>query len=481
MGTQKLRCGRCGVRFYVDAAAEGHATCPSCQTRLTLPRKPGPPEATDPLIGQSLGRYEVIELIGSGAMGAVYKARQVSVDRLVAIKVLPKSFSTDPGFVARFHREGRAAAALSHPNVIQVFDTAEDRGRHYLVMELVKGESLAALVRREGRLPAERAAPLMGQVASALGAAHEAGILHRDIKPSNILVTPAGVAKLADFGLAKRPGVDDTVTVSGDILGTPLYMPPEEATGKPFDGRSDLYSLGATFFHTLAGRPPFEGRLPAEILRKHVTTPAPPLGEVAPDVPAALCHIIDRLLSKSPEERFQSARDLQEALDKMNKPAPEPSLPKIAAAPAPRHAPHAHEVRHRPRKRQSSRPVVVGAVAGVAAIALVVVLALALRGKPGEPQPPPPEATAPTQAPTATAPATSASPEPAKLDPMDEEAAALFKSAQSAAERGVWLSVESYLNRLKKDYAHTSVYTAHRAEIDALRAKVDAQLRPPAK
>jgi len=244
----------------------------------------GPANSSDPLIGQTLGQFEIVELIGRGGMGAVYKARQPSLDRWVAIKVLSPALSDDAAFVARFTREARAAAAVSHLNIIEVMDVAAAGGHHYIAMGYVDGESLGALIQREGRLPQDRALVIMKQTLAGLAAAHRVGIIHRDIKPSNILLDRSGEVRVSDFGLAKRLAADATTSTDEQALGTAAYVSPEMATGREVDARTDLYSLGATFFHVLAGRPPFEGESFSDLIVKQVREPAPPLAEVAPDV-----------------------------------------------------------------------------------------------------------------------------------------------------------------------------------------------------
>jgi serine/threonine-protein kinase len=276
------------------------------------------PADHDPLIGESLGEFEIVALLGRGGMGAVYRARQASLDRLVAVKVLPQHVAEDVSFLERFRREARAAAAISHSNIVQVFSVGQDKGYQFIAMELVDGESLSAVLNREGRVAPDLALAYLKQVASALAKAHAAGIVHRDIKPANLLLTSDGLVKVADFGLAKRPGTDVSVTATGAALGTPLYMPPEAAEAKPCDARSDLYSLGATFYHLLAGRPPFEGATAAELILKHYQAEVQPLDEAAPDAPPALCSVIRRLLRKDPAERFQTAAELLDALDRVS-------------------------------------------------------------------------------------------------------------------------------------------------------------------
>jgi len=298
-----------------------------------------PPDNLDPLLGQSLGDFEIVALLGRGGMGAVYKARQASLDRLVAIKVLPQEYAADASFLERFSREARAAAALNHPNIVQVIVVGQDKGHHFIAMELVDGESLSQVLKRVGRLAPDLALAYLKQVASALAKAHAAGIVHRDIKPANLLLTSDGLVKVADFGLAKRAGLDVSVTATGASLGTPLYMPPEIAEAKPSDARSDLYSLGATFYHLLAGRPPFEGATAAELILKHYRAEVQPLGEAAPDAPAALCSIVRRLLRKDPAERFQTAAELLDALDRIKVGGASPRRRVVGGASVPRVSP----------------------------------------------------------------------------------------------------------------------------------------------
>ncbi|NQT88427.1 protein kinase, partial [bacterium] len=294
------------IRDSVMARIRGETTGIA---RADTDSMPAPPK--------KIGGYKVLGIIGRGGMGTVLKARQVSMDRLVALKVLPPRLAKDEAFVRRFVREARAAATLRHPHIVQGHDAGLADGTYYFAMEYVDGEGLDALIAREGPLPPKRALEIMRQVVSALWAAHEAGIVHRDIKPSNLMLDSKGEVRVTDFGLAKRtdaPADVATELAQGDAapgesqaLGTPAYVAPEVAEGKPADPRSDLYSLGATFFHLLAGRPPFEGKDLADILQKQINEPPPPLASVAPRVDPRLCAVIDRLLCKDPADRFPSA------------------------------------------------------------------------------------------------------------------------------------------------------------------------------
>ncbi len=319
MGDSLVRCPKCGLLVERLCAAGAEPICPKCQTSqgaLASSQAETETAERESLAGQSLGDFEIIELLGRGGMGEVYRARQTSLGRLVAVKVLPEHHAKDREFVARFGREARAAAAINHPNIAQIIVVGQDKGRHYFAMELVDGESLASVLRREGRLPPGRALDYLRQVAAALAKAHAAGIIHRDIKPANLLLTRDGLVKVADFGLAIRPGVDVRITCVDSTPGTPLYMPPEVIQGGEADARADLYSLGAAFYHLLAGRPPFEGTNAAAIHCKHLHAQPQPLQELVPDVPPPIARVIHTLLSKAPAARYPSAEALLEALSK---------------------------------------------------------------------------------------------------------------------------------------------------------------------
>ena len=478
MAKHPARCPKCGGRLEYESAVDERIVCPACRALLSVPGKVKASDKVDPLLGQTLGEFEILELIGRGGMGAVYKARQATLDRLVALKILPQSLCRDESFVERFSREARDAAAVNHPNIIQVHAVGNDKGFHYIAMELVEGESLADVLKREGKLAPDRALELFKQVASAVAKAHAAGIVHRDIKPANILLTPDGHAKVADFGLAKRIGTDVSVTHTGAMMGTPLYYPPEAARGERYDTRSDLYSLGATFYHLLAGRPPFEGDSAMALAIKHANDPVPPLKPLAPDAPAALCGVIHRLLQKKPENRFQSADDLFAALNRI--PAGGASPPGVAAD-ATRTMPDAQRPRpsleeRRAAKAQSRKKLLILGGAAAGATALVVGLLLILR-----PSPTPQSVTHPTPKTDNRQPTTHSPIPPAPTtEPSREEANAetVFHNAQVMAAREEWEQVKLYLDRLDARYAKTAFYAAKQGEIDALRAKAAAILSP---
>lgn len=264
------------------------------------------------LIGKSIGQYEIIEEIGRGGMGTVYKAYQRSLNRYVAIKILPLSKAQDPEFVERFYREARTAAALKHPNILPVYDAGSTEDFYYIVMGYAEGGTLEDLIRM-GPLDIEIAIKIVVQLAEALEYAHSKGVIHRDIKPSNILLDEEGRPLLSDFGIAKA--LEGTkLTQTGIIIGTPEYMSPEQGQGKKIDHRSDIYSLGVVLYEMLTGQLPFKADTPMGIIYKHISEPPPPIRKLRPDVPKWLEEIIMKALAKNPEDRFQKARDLAQAL-----------------------------------------------------------------------------------------------------------------------------------------------------------------------
>jgi serine/threonine-protein kinase len=262
------------------------------------------------------GRYQLGSLLGVGGMARVYLATDRVLERQVAVKVLSPSDAQDPLFVERFRREAHAAARLSHPNIVAVFDSGADADQPYLVMEYVPGQSLAQLLHRQGRLAPRRAVELAIQVGAALAAAHAQGLVHRDIKPANVLVGEDGQVKVADFGIVKAAAAT-TLTGTGTVLGTAAYLSPEQAQGGPVDARSDLYSLGCVLYELLCGSPPFGSgadRAPVAIATRHVREPPEPPSMRNPQVDPALEAVVLTALAKDPAQRYQSATDMQEAL-----------------------------------------------------------------------------------------------------------------------------------------------------------------------
>jgi hypothetical protein len=254
------------------------------------------------------GRYSIERELGRGGMGVVLLARDVALDRLVAIKLLPPELAANADYRARFLAEARTAAGLSHPNIVPIHTVEEHGDLVFFVMGYVDGETLRERVDRTGPLTPRFAMKLLQEVAWALGYAHQRGVIHRDVKPDNIMIERAtDRALVTDFGIALgRHGGSS----NGEVIGTARYMSPEQACGEPVDARSDLYSLGATFFYALTGRAPFEGSNMPAILAKQVSTPAPVLQTIRPEVPAKLAAVIDRCLEKVPVDRFQTGDDL---------------------------------------------------------------------------------------------------------------------------------------------------------------------------
>lgn len=284
------------------------------------------------LVGQTLGNYRIEAQLGAGGMGEVYRAVHVRLDRPAAIKVLHANQAADPTFQARFLREARAAAALSHPNIVEVFDFGEQDGASYLVMELVPDGSLRTLLRQRSMgqgWSLGLGVDLMRQAAEGLAYAHAHGMVHRDIKPDNLLLHrlesldllergPSGERyqlKISDFGLARLVEDGGELTVTGMVMGTPTYMSPEQCQGGALDGRSDLYSLGVVLYEVATGSPPFRVKTLSEAVFKHISAPPVPPREIRPDLPIALEEVILRCLEKRPEDRFATGIELAEALD----------------------------------------------------------------------------------------------------------------------------------------------------------------------
>jgi tRNA A-37 threonylcarbamoyl transferase component Bud32 len=266
---------------------------------------------------QHIPGYRIIKKLGAGAMATVYLAKQVSLDRLVAIKLLPRKFSADAKFIERFYKEGRAAARFNDQNIVGAYDVGQAGDQHYFVMEYVDGETVHDRVAKNGRLTEADAIGIVRQVASALKHAHAQGFIHRDIKPKNIMLSKAGVAKLADLGLARAVSDREAAEAeAGKAYGTPYYISPEQIRGRVDIGpAADLYGLGATFYHMVTGRVPFAGKTPNEVMNKHLKAPLTPPDHVNPQLTPGTAQIIEMLLAKDPADRYRDAGQLLEDLD----------------------------------------------------------------------------------------------------------------------------------------------------------------------
>lgn len=355
-----LRAGSTYLRFYErDESAEQAA-------RAGLPRIEG---------------YEISERIGVGGMGEVYRARQCSLDREVALKILSPAHARDREFVSKFFREARSAGNLNHPNIVQVHDVGESGGVCYMCMEFVGGGDLTSRLRGDGKMPIDEAIRVISEVARGLEFAESRQIVHCDIKPDNIMFTESGMPKIADLGIARSAsGYQER---KKEVFGSPHYMAPEQAMGKPVDCRADLYALGCTLFRMLTGRTPFSGASAREVMKKQVMEDHPDLLKLAPDCPPELADIVDYLMEKKPEDRCPSATELlrllstvqnrksRSARSNVSKKRQAPVLPAQARM-STRHAPKPSPL----ARLSTGAKVAVGAAGLVVALVLIHVLFL---------------------------------------------------------------------------------------------------------
>jgi serine/threonine protein kinase len=369
-------------------------------------------------------RYAVGELLGRGGMAEVYLATDRVLDRPVAVKVLGGWLAHDGTFVERFRREALASARISHPNLVAVFDAGSEDGVHYIVMEHVRGETLADVLRRDGRLEPNRATRIATSVADALGVAHAAGIVHRDVKPANVMLTPDGRTKLTDLGIAR--GIEgESITRASSILGTAGYVSPEQARGDRVDHRSDIYSLGCVLYEMLTGRQPFEADNPVAVAFKHVhEAPLPPTSLEA-SIPPALEAVVLRAMEKDPASRFPSVANMTSALNDRTAPVRpfEDTRPLPVAGtttPTPTEALPRRADRPPPRRRNVLLLLLLVALALIAALAFA---AFDSDPRPAATQRRSPSATPSTPAPTTPPPTTQAP--PPSPDSVEAAAAAL--------------------------------------------------------
>ncbi len=371
------------------------------------------------MIGKEIGNYRILEKIGQGGMGVVYKAVETHLDRVVAVKALNPEYSANPQLLERFRGEARAQAQLNHPNLATLYTFLVVDNIAYMVMEFVEGETFHQLIARRGPIPPTEAVPLFRQALAGVGHAHRLGIVHRDIKPSNLMLNRDGVVKVMDFGLAKVTG-GHGVTRTGVRLGTAYYMSPEQILAKPVDVRSDIYSLGATLYEMLTARTPFHADSEFQILNDHVNTAPPPPSGFGAQIPGGIEHAILKALAKEPENRFQTADQFSAALERPEEfylaatvvdAAPFTPVPKITPAPV------------QPAVRPKSRwPLLAGIVVVLAAAAAWFVL------RPKNAQPPvavlpsPPPIATPAPAGPVTSPPVAAEPKPSAFPEKAEKA-----------------------------------------------------------
>jgi serine/threonine-protein kinase len=312
-------------------------------------------------IPKTIGRYEILDELGRGAMGSVFRAKDPAMDRLVAVKtILSTALAGELGdeYRQRFLREARAAGALAHPGIVPVFDVGEEEGMPYLVMEFVRGQTLDAAMKKGVRFSLDRVCEIGQQIAEALEHAHRHGVIHRDIKPANILLASLEAygteqAKITDFGVAKMTAVG--ITTTGQMLGTPAFMPPEQFTGAPVDGRADLFSLGVILYWMATGEQPFMGETMTTVSYKIVHTEPVPPAKLNPAIPAAMEAVILKCLAKSPDDRYQTGEEVAQALAQLRTGGKEPSLQ--ATAPLTRGTANASEKTYDPNsghKQKSS-------------------------------------------------------------------------------------------------------------------------------
>jgi serine/threonine protein kinase len=295
------------------------------------------------MIGKSLGSYQIVEELGRGGMAIVYRAYQPSLNRYVAVKVLPPQLSFDQQFVDRFQREARAAANLRHPNIVVIHDVGHHDDTYYIVMEYLEGRTLKDLVEQTGPLPPQRATRIVEQIAAALDYAHQRGFIHRDVKPANIFVGEGDRVTLTDFGIAKAASETEHLTRTGTLMGTPEYMSPEQAGGGTVDHRTDLYALGVVLYQMLVGRVPFRGTTPHAVLH-HVIYEAPlPPRQLNPDLSPALEPVVLKAIAKQPDHRYQRGsalvKDLRQALAEPRTRAMVAAPPRVEKPSGQRHSP----------------------------------------------------------------------------------------------------------------------------------------------
>lgn len=335
------------------------------------------------LAGRTVGDFEVERLLGRGGMGEVYLARQISLNRPVALKILRADLANNPAYLSRFEVEATAVARLNHPNIVQVYTLGKEGDLRFIAMEYVQGTNLKDYLVKKGTVDLALGLSIMRQAAQAIAAAGEIGLIHRDIKPENLLLTRKGQLKVADFGLCREQGSDALhLTQEGVTLGTPMYMSPEQVQGKALDHRSDLYSMGVTFYHMFAGVTPFRGDSAIAVALKHVKETPISLEVHRPDLPDSLVETVMKLLEKSPANRPQTAKDLLREIQKIRDSASSPAVKTAETIPLSQASlPTTTEAISTPRKpRVPLRVRLQGVKLGKGAMALLAMGGLVLGG-----------------------------------------------------------------------------------------------------
>src|SRR6266446_3899783 len=311
-------CGTCHTPLPIPLSQEtlNESGTPEAWSVAVTPRTSGVAAAGDDVEkGRVLaGRYEILQLLGRGGMGAVYKARDTELDRIVALKLIRPELARNPEILRRFKQELILARQVTHKNVIRIFDLGQSDGIKFITMDFVEGQNLRELLLERGKFPAEQAARVMLQICRALEAAHTEGVIHRDLKPQNVMLSPDGRVYVMDFGIARSaylPGMTQT----GALIGTPEYMSPEQARGEKLTERSDLFSLGVIFYELLTGKSPYHSDTPLATLWKRMTEKVTPPVVLDPTVPQALSNIVVKALEIEPKNRFTSAREMAQQLE----------------------------------------------------------------------------------------------------------------------------------------------------------------------
>ncbi|MEK7865422.1 MAG: protein kinase [Planctomycetota bacterium] len=394
--------------------------------------------------------YQILSKLGQGGMGAVYKAKQVSMDRLVALKLLPARLAQNKSYIDRFYQEARAAGRLNHENIVRAYDVGESSGLHFFSMEFIEGENVQSLLRKQKQLDEKLVLDIALQIARALDHAHKHTLVHRDIKPENIMITVDGVAKLCDLGLAKDTSGDSSLTQVGTCVGTPHYIAPEQARGEQdIDIRADIYSLGASMFHMLIGEPVFNGPSPAVVMTKHLTEPVPPPNSLRAEVTQPTSSIILKCMAKEREARYQSPlemiADIEAAIGggEVTGPTLIKAPPKTGGTRRMKDTRHERAVvapilRSQPPPPSGSP---MGMIAGIAAVAVIGVVVLILAGKNKEGPPPAPN------------PPPKVGVEPGPVNPVPPVVAGPTQAEEDKAKQGLEV-VEETRTRIGKDPKH---------------------------